>query len=113
MRSKLIGMAGLVLAGLLYLGSAANAQTFVYTGAPGPATQIGWNFGHVSRCAVKISGTTVWYIFIIEEGGWGITNDANVAASVSPVCQTGNRIAVRVTKLSPFAWDYVYQYPFK
>ena len=41
MSFKSLSIAGLVLTGILSFGSAVNAQSFVYSGAPGPQTVIG------------------------------------------------------------------------
>ncbi len=106
-------MAGLVLTGLLFFGSAANAQSFVYSGAPGPQTVIGWNFAHASTCQVQVAGSTVWYLVVAQEGGYAHTDNASVAAILAPACQTGNWFAVHVTSLSPFTWDSLVLYPLK
>jgi hypothetical protein len=104
---------GLVVAGVLFFGSAANGQSFVYGGAPGPGTVIGYNFGHASSCQVSISGSTVFYLLVVQEGGYGYTNNPNLAAVVASACQTGNLVAIHVTSFSPFTWDYLILYPFK
>ena len=114
MRFKLISMAGLVLMGVLFFGSAASAQSFVYSGVPGPGTVIGWNFGHAANCQVQIAGSTVWYLFVAQENGsYGYTNNPGLAATVASACQTGNLLAIHVTSFSPYTWDYVIIYPFK
>ncbi len=106
-----LSIAGLVLTGVLLFGPAANAE--VYSGVPGAQTVLGWNFGHASYCQVQIAGPTVWYIFVPQEGGYGYTNDAGVAAVISSACQTGNWIGIHVTSFSPFTWDYLVVYPYK
>ena len=111
---KLISIAGLVVAALLFFGSSANAQSFVYSGVPAPGAAIGsWGFGHAANCQVQVVGSAVWYILVAQEGGYGYTNNASLAATVFEACQTGNLFAVHVTSLNPFTWDALILYPFK
>jgi hypothetical protein len=107
---KAMSFAAIVFFGSVYL---AEAQSYVNTGAPGPQTTVGWNFGNVSQCLVYDDGSNTWFVVYAVQGGYGITNNPSLAAIVAPGCQTGNLFAVHVLNLNPLVWDLLVLYPFR
>jgi hypothetical protein len=104
-----------LLAAFILLGSLtlAEAQPYVNGGSPAPGTTLGWNYDHISFCATFSDGVITWYYAFTQGGGLGYTNNPGFATSVAAACQTGNLIAVHVTSLNPFLWNWIATYPFK
>ena len=100
---------------IVFFGSLtlAEAQYFA-TGAPGPGTAIGWNYGHITQCATYSDsvGTTYYYAFF-QGGGYVVTNNPAFVLVGAPACQTGNLAALYVYSLSPFLWNWIATYPNK
>ena len=108
-----------LLAVLVILGSFAVVQAQTFTnGAVDPAhlVGIGWNYGHISNCAVSYDGSTTWFTATSQEnsaGGYYYTNNPSLATLVAPACQTGNWVGVYVTSLNPIKWIQGMTFTFK
>ena len=105
-----------LLAVIVFIGSLsiAEAQSYVNGGLAGPQTVLGWNFGSVNWCQTTFDGSTTWFYFFFPlENGYVYTNNPSFVSTLSPACQTGNRVAVYVYNLDPLLWHQVVTYSFQ